>query len=65
MPASRAVAGAITAALFLERFVTETRSWAHLDIFAWNSESRPGRPKGGEATGLRALLRAIETRFTI
>jgi leucyl aminopeptidase len=58
-------AGAITAALFLERFVTETRPWAHLDIFAWNSESRPGRPKGGEATGLRALLAAIEHRFTV
>jgi leucyl aminopeptidase len=56
-------AGAITAALFLERFVTETRSWAHLDIYAWNSEGRPGRPKGGEATGLRALLHAIERRF--
>ena len=56
-------AGAITAALFLQRFVTETRAWAHLDIFAWNSESRPGRPKGGEATGLRALLRTVEKRF--
>jgi leucyl aminopeptidase len=56
-------AGAITAALFLERFVTETAAWAHLDIFAWNPESRPGRPKGGEATGLRALLAAIERRF--
>ena len=58
------LAGAITAALFLERFVTETSSWAHLDIYAWNPESRPGRPKGGEATGLRALLEAIERRFT-
>jgi leucyl aminopeptidase len=57
--------GAITAALFLERFVTETRAWAHLDIFAWNSESRAGRPKGGEATGLRALLATIENRFTV
>ena len=57
-------AGAITAALFLERFVTETRAWAHLDIFAWNADGRPGRPKGGEATGLRALLAAIEDRFT-
>jgi leucyl aminopeptidase len=57
--------GAITAALFLERFVTETRAWAHLDIFAWNSDSRPGHPKGGEATGLRALLAAIENRFTV
>ena len=56
-------AGAITAALFLERFVTDTPTWAHLDIYAWNGESRPGRPKGGEATGLRALLGAIETRF--
>jgi leucyl aminopeptidase len=56
-------AGAITAALFLERFVTDTPAWAHLDIYAWNAESRPGRPKGGEATGLRALLGAIETRF--
>jgi leucyl aminopeptidase len=56
-------AGAITAALFLERFVTATRAWAHLDIYAWNPESRPGRPKGGEATGLRALLDALETRF--
>ena len=56
-------AGAITAALFLQRFVTETPAWAHLDIFAWNSESRPGRPKGGEATGLRALHRTVENRF--
>ena len=56
-------AGAITAALFLERFVGATRSWAHLDIYAWNPEGRPGRPKGGEATGLRALLHAIERRF--
>jgi leucyl aminopeptidase len=56
-------AGAITAALFLERFVSDTPTWAHLDIYAWNGESRPGRPKGGEATGLRALLGAIETRF--
>ena len=56
-------AGAITAALFLERFVTDTRAWAHLDIYAWNPESRPGRPKGGEATGLRALLALLERRY--
>lgn len=57
-------AGAITAALFLERFVTETPAWAHLDLYAWNPEPRPGRPRGGEATGLRALLGAIERRFS-
>jgi leucyl aminopeptidase len=56
-------AGAITAALFLEEFVVETRAWAHLDIFGWNDESRPGRPRGGEATGLRPLLALIERRF--
>lgn len=56
-------AGAITAALFLQSFVERTGAWAHLDIFAWNQESRPGRPKGGEATGLRALFTMIEGRF--
>ena len=60
---SGGLAGAITAALFLERFVTETKSWAHLDIYGWNLADRPGRPKGGEATALRALLTAIERRF--
>ncbi len=56
-------AGAITAALFLREFVATTRAWAHLDLFGWNDESRPGRPKGGEATALRPLLALIERRF--
>jgi leucyl aminopeptidase len=56
-------AGAITAALFLKDFVSETRSWAHLDLFAWNPKDRPGRAKGGEATALRAMLLAIERKF--
>ena len=55
--------GAITAALFLEHFVTETAAWAHLDMMAWNLEARPGRPVGGEAMGLRALFAMIEERF--
>ncbi|MEI9850713.1 MAG: hypothetical protein WDN24_07485 [Sphingomonas sp.] len=29
--------------------------WAHLDIFCWNGSPKPGRPKGGEAAGLRAV----------
>jgi leucyl aminopeptidase len=57
-------AGAVTAALFLKEFVTETPGWAHLDVFAWNPKDRPGRPKGGEATALRVLLAAIEDRFS-
>ncbi len=57
-------AGAITAALFLQAFVTATRPYAHLDLFAWNPDSRPGRPKGGEATGLQALYAALERRYS-
>ena len=52
--------GAILAALFLKRFVQQTGAWAHLDVMGWNTRSRPGRPEGGEATGLRALLAAVE-----
>ena len=55
--------GALTAALFLRRFVPEGVEWAHLDTFAWRASSRPGRPKGGDALGLRAVLTALEARF--
>ena len=57
------MAGSITAALFLKDFVTDTGSWAHLDIYGWTPSARPGRPKGGEATALRALVRLIQKRF--
>jgi leucyl aminopeptidase len=53
-------AGSIVAALFLDYFVPEGVSWAHFDVFAWNDIARPGRPLGGEAQGLRAVLAAIE-----
>ncbi|SDG37742.1 leucyl aminopeptidase [Limimonas halophila] len=52
-------AGAITAALFLQRFVPEGTAWAHLDQMAWNTSPGPGRPKGGEAMGLRAAYTAL------
>ena len=48
-------AGSITAALFLSRFVPETQSWLHGDIFAWNPATQPGKPEGGEAQLIRAL----------
>jgi leucyl aminopeptidase len=51
--------GAIVAALFLDHFVPEGLAWAHFDVFAWNDASRPGRPVGGEAQGLRAVLEAL------
>jgi leucyl aminopeptidase len=53
-------AGAIVAALFLDYFVPEDIAWAHFDVYAWNDASRPGRPVGGEAQGLRAVLAALE-----
>ena len=57
------MAGAITAALFLEAFVEKDTAWAHIDTYAWNNSSRPGRPEGGEALVLRALYRLIRQRF--
>ena len=57
------MAGSVVAALFLRRFVPKSLPWAHFDTFAWNSASRPGRPKGGEALGLRAVFQMLEDRF--
>jgi len=56
--------GAITAALFLQEFVDDATPWAHFDIFAWNTTTRSGRPKGGEAMAIRAAFRAISKRFS-
>jgi len=48
-------AGAITAALFLQKFISKSVHWAHFDVMAWNVSNKPGRPEGGEAMGLRAV----------
>lgn len=56
-------AGSITAALFLRDFVSHTKAWAHLDVYAWTARPKPGRPAGGEAMGLRALLRMLTQRY--
>lgn len=56
-------AGAITAALFLERFVEKGIPWVHIDTFAWNPGSKPGRPEGGEALGMRAGYDMIKKKF--
>lgn len=52
------MAGAITAALFLQRFVEPPVKWAHIDTYAWNDSARAGRPEGGETLALRALVAA-------
>ncbi len=56
-------AGAVTAALYLERFVPEATPWMHVDVYAWNDTSRPGRPAGGEAQGLRAFYAFLEKKY--
>lgn len=57
------MAGAVTAALFLRKFVSEGTPWMHLDTFAWRSAAKPGRPKGGEALGLRAAWAFLKARY--
>jgi leucyl aminopeptidase len=59
-----AMAGAVYAALFLRRFVPGAMAWAHLDTWAWRDSAKPGRPKGGEALGLRAVFSMLETRYS-
>lgn len=56
-------AGAITAALFLSKFVERTKAWLHLDIFGWNPRDKPARPEGGEAQSIRALYALLCERF--
>ena len=56
-------AGAVTAALFLEHFVPREQPWIHIDLFAWTSKSKPGRPEGGEAQTLRAVVSMLEAKY--
>ena len=58
------MAGAVTAALFLRRFVPEGTPWAHFDTFAWRPSAKPGRPKGGDAMGLRAAFAMLRQRYS-
>jgi leucyl aminopeptidase len=60
---SNGFAGASVAGLFLDKFVGEGLDWAHFDTFAWRPASKPGRPKGGDALGLRAAWHMLRDRF--
>ena len=60
---STPLAGAITAALFLQAFVTEEVPWAHFDLGAWNYRSQPGHPEGGEAVALRAMFQYLLNKY--
>jgi len=54
--------GAITAALFMRRFVS-AKSWLHVDLFAWTAPAKPGRPEGGECQAARALYALLAARY--
>lgn len=56
-------AGAITAALFLQRFVDAKSNWVHIDTYGWNEALKPGRPAGGEALALRAIYHYLKARY--
>jgi leucyl aminopeptidase len=58
-----AYAGAITAALFLNRFVSKAKSWVHFDIAAWVDRPKPGRRQGAEVTAARAIYALLKTRY--
>ena len=58
---SKPMAGAIVAALFLQRFVKNMTPWLHFDTYAWNDSTAPGRPEGGEAQAMRAAFHLIST----
>lgn len=57
------MAGSITAALFLNRFVEKAGNWLHLDIYGWNPKAKPWSPQGGEAQAIRALFQLVSERF--
>jgi leucyl aminopeptidase len=56
-------AGAVIGGLFLRRFVASERDWLHVDLYAWNSKERPGRPVGAEPQAVRALYALLVERF--
>lgn len=60
---ARPFAGAVTAALFMRRFVAAGIPWMHLDMYAWSDSTRPGKPEGGDAQGLRAIFFMLEKQF--
>ena len=57
-------AGSITAALFLQRFVTRADRWLHVDLYGWSPKPRPGRPEGAEPQSMRAVYRLIQQEFS-
>lgn len=55
--------GAITAALYLQKFVRKETNWVHFDVMAFNVRTLSGRPLGGEAFGIRAVFDYLQTQY--
>lgn len=62
-PADWAQAGAVTAALFLQRFAPTSGLWAHIDLMSWNPRNRPGWPAGAEFQAARAVFEVLKDRY--
>ena len=62
---AKPLAGAIVAGLYLQRFVKPGIPWMHVDLYAWNDQTRPGRPEGGEALGMRAFFALCKAGLSI
>jgi leucyl aminopeptidase len=60
---SSSFAGSITCALFLQRFVSKAKAWAHFDVYAWNPSTKPARPEGGECQAARAMYALLAERY--
>ena len=56
--------GAITAALYLEKFVSKETDWVHFDVMAFNVRALSGRPLGGEAFGIRAVFDYLQAKYS-
>ncbi len=57
-------AGAITAALFLKRFVRKAKRFAHIDLYGWRPAARPLGPKGGEPQTARAVFETLKQELS-
>jgi len=60
---SSGFAGSITCALFLQRFVSDAKSWLHVDIYGWTPSAKPARPEGGECQAARAIYKLLSERY--
>ena len=58
---STSYAGTILAGLFLRKFISIERQWAHFDIFGWTPTAKLGKPEGGEVNAARLIYHYLKT----